>query len=95
MHATFQLNPAASVNLSGFRLLLTLLLDLPDLPHRLLQDGAFVRFDVKAVDVAEVGGDQLGQLFDVLALLLPSLPLRTARSDPQTSETTTPLFLTT
>lgn len=57
---------------------LTLLFDLADLPHRLFEDGTFVRFDVEAVDVAEVGGDQLGQLLDVFALLLPSLPLAPA-----------------
>ena len=39
---------------------LTLLFDLADLAHRLLEDGALVWFDVEAVDVAEVGGDQLG-----------------------------------
>lgn len=38
---------------------LTLLFDLADLTHGLAEDGAFVRFDVEAVDVAEVGGDQL------------------------------------
>lgn len=32
----------------------TLLLDLSDLPHGLLEDGAFVRLDVEAVDVGEV-----------------------------------------
>lgn len=58
--------------------LLTLLFDLADLTHGLAEDGAFVRFDVEAVDVAEVGGDQLRQLLDVLALLLPSLPLASA-----------------
>lgn len=57
---------------------LTLLFDLADLTHSLAEDGAFVRFDVEAVDVAEVGGDQLCQLLDVLALLLPSLPLASA-----------------
>lgn len=54
---------------------LTLLFDLADLTHGLAEDGAFVRFDVEAVDVAEVGGDQLCQLLDVLALLLTALPL--------------------
>lgn len=49
----------------------TLLLDLPDLPHGLLQDGAFVWLDVEAVDVGEVGRDELRQLLDVFALLLP------------------------
>lgn len=57
---------------------LTLLLDLADLAHRLFEDGTFVRFDVEAVDVAEVGRDQLGQLLDVFALLLPTLPLTPA-----------------
>lgn len=44
---------------------------LPDLPHGLLENGTFVRLDVEAVDVGEVGGDELRQLFDVFALLLP------------------------
>lgn len=49
----------------------TLLLDLPDLPDGLLQDGTFVGLDVEAVDVGEVGRDELRQLLDVFALLLP------------------------
>lgn len=32
----------------------TLLFDLSDLPHGLLEDGTFVRLDVEAVDVGEV-----------------------------------------
>lgn len=56
-------------------MLLTLLLDLPDLLHRLLEDGAFVRLDVEVVHVIDVGEDQLGQLLDVLVLLLPVPPL--------------------
>lgn len=55
--------------------ILTLLLDLADLLHRLLQDGTFVRLDVEVVHVVDVGEDQLGQLFDVLVLLLPVPPL--------------------
>lgn len=54
---------------------LTLLLDLPDLLHRLFEDGAFVRLDVEVVHVVDVGEDQLGQLLDVLVLLLPVPPL--------------------
>lgn len=53
----------------------TLLLDLADLLHRLLQDGTFVRLDVEVVHVVDVGEDQLGQFFDVLVLLLPVPPL--------------------
>lgn len=49
----------------------TLLFDLPNLPHSLLEDGTLVRLDVEAVDVGEVGGDELSQLLDVLALLFP------------------------
>lgn len=49
----------------------TLLFDLSDLPHGLLEDGTFVRLDVEAVDVGEIGGDELSQLLDVLALLFP------------------------
>lgn len=49
----------------------TLLFDLPDLPDGLLQDGTFVGLDVEAVDVGEVGRDELRQLLDVFALLLP------------------------
>lgn len=56
-------------------MLLTLLLDLPDLLHRLLEDGTFVRLDVEVVHVVDVGEDQLGQLLDVLVLLLPVPPL--------------------
>lgn len=55
--------------------ILTLLLDLADLLHRLLQDGTFVRLDVEVVHVVDVGEDQLGQFFDVLVLLLPVPPL--------------------
>lgn len=51
--------------------LATLLLDLPDLPDGLLEDGTFVGLDVEAVDVGEVGRDELRQLLDVFALLLP------------------------
>ena len=50
----------------------TLFFDLPDLPHGLLEDGTLVRLHVEAVDVGEVGRDELGQLLDVLALLLPA-----------------------
>lgn len=49
----------------------TLLLDLPDLPDGFLEDGTFVGLDVEAVDVGEVGRDELRQLLDVFALLLP------------------------
>ena len=49
-----------------------MLFDLSDLPYSLLEDGTLVRLDVKAVDVGEVGRDELGQLLDVLALLLSS-----------------------
>lgn len=55
---------------------LTLLLDLPDLLHRLLEDGALVRLDVEVVHVVDVGEDQLGELLDVFVLLLPVPPLR-------------------
>lgn len=48
-----------------------MLLDLSDLPHCLLQDGTFVRLDVEAVNVGEVGRDELSQLLYVLALLFP------------------------
>lgn len=67
-------------SLQDFRRLcaLTLLFDLADLAHRLFEDGTFVWFDVEAVDVAEVGRDQLRQLLYVFALLLPSLPLTPA-----------------
>lgn len=77
--------PPTSAQEAGLRPL-TLLLDLADLPHRLLEDGAFVRLDVEAVDVAEVGRDQLRQLLDVLALLLPPLPLAPADGDGQVRE---------
>lgn len=60
---------------------LTLLFDLPNLPHRLFEDGTFVWFDVKAVDVTEVGRYQLGQLFDIFALLLSPPSLTPAESD--------------
>lgn len=49
----------------------TLLFDLSDLPHGLLENSTFVRLDVEAVNVREVGGDELSQFLDVLALLLP------------------------
>lgn len=49
----------------------TLLFDLSDLSHGLLQDGTFVRLNIEAVDVGEVGRDELSQLLDVLALLFP------------------------
>lgn len=49
----------------------TLLFDLSDLPDGLLEDCAFVRLHVEAVDVGEVGGDELSQLLNVLALLFP------------------------
>jgi hypothetical protein len=52
-----------------------------DLSHRLLEDGAFVRLHVEAVDVPEVGRDQLRQLLDVLALLLPAPPLAPVAAD--------------
>lgn len=47
----------------------TLLFDLSDLSHGLLEDGTFVRLDIEAVDVGEVGRDELSQLFNVFALL--------------------------
>lgn len=37
----------------------TLLFDLSDLSHGLLEDCAFVRLDIEAVDVGEVGRDEL------------------------------------
>lgn len=37
----------------------TLLFDLSDLPHGLLEDGTFIRLDVEAVNVGEVGRDEL------------------------------------
>lgn len=59
-----------------------MLLYLPDLLHSFLQDCTFVRFDIEVVNVVEVGEDQLGELLDVLVLVLavPLLvaPLRTA-----------------
>lgn len=58
----------------------TLLFDLSDLSHCLLEDGTFVRFDIKAVDVGEVGWDELSQLFDVLALLFPPTLVTPARA---------------
>lgn len=60
----------------------TLLFDLSDLSHGLLEDCAFVRLDIEAVDVGEVGRDELGQLFDVLALLFPP-PLVTPAGVPK------------
>lgn len=54
---------------------LTLLFDLANLAHGLFENGTFVWFDVEAVDVTEVGRDQLCQLLYVFAFLLPSLPL--------------------
>lgn len=56
-------------------MILTLLLDLPDLLHRLFEDGTFVRFDVEVVHVVDVSEYQLGQFLDVLVLLLPVPPL--------------------
>lgn len=55
--------------------ILTLILDLPDLFHRLLEDGTFVRLDVEVVHVVDVGKDQLCQFLDVFVLLLPVSPL--------------------
>lgn len=55
--------------------MLTLLLDLPDLLHRLFEDGTFVRLDVEVIHVVDVGKDQLCQLLDVFVLLLPVPPL--------------------
>ena len=57
----------------------TLLFDLSDLPHGLLQDGTFVRLDIEAVNVREVGRDELSQLLDVLALLFPPTLVTPAR----------------
>ena len=48
---------------------ITLLFDLSDLPHCLLEDSTFVWLDVEAVNVREVGRDELSQFLDVLALL--------------------------
>lgn len=58
----------------------TLLFDLSDLSHGLLEDCAFVRLDIEAVDVREVGRDELSQLFDVLALLFPPTLVTPARA---------------
>lgn len=57
----------------------TLLFYLSYLANCLLKDGTFVWFDVEVVYVAEVSGDQLGELFDVLTLLF-SPTLITPRS---------------
>lgn len=48
----------------------TLLLYLSDLFHSFLQNCTFVRLDIEVVNVIEVGEDQLGELFDVLVLVL-------------------------
>lgn len=58
----------------------TLLFDLSDLSHSLLENCAFVRLDIEAVDVGEVGRDELSQLFDVLALLFPPTLVTPARA---------------
>lgn len=62
-----------------------MLLYLPDLFHSFLQDCTFVGFDVEVVDVVEVGEDQLGELFDVLVLVLAVAllvaPLGTAETE--------------
>lgn len=86
-------SPAMS-SLHGFRQLcpLTLLFDLADLAHRLFEDGTFVWLDVEGVDVAEVGGDQLRQLLDVFALLLPSLPLTPAGGNVERLKPTLPHY---
>lgn len=55
--------------------ILTLLLDLPDLLHCLLEDGTFIWLDVEVIHVIDVSEDQLCQLLDVLVLLLPVSPL--------------------
>lgn len=60
---------------SDAQLILTLLLDLADLLHRLFEDGTFVGLDVEVVHVVNVRKYQLGQLFDVLVFLLPVPPL--------------------
>lgn len=52
-----------------------MLLDLPDLLYRLLENGALVWLDVEVVHIVDVGEDQLGQLLNVLVLLLPVPPL--------------------
>lgn len=57
----------------------TLLFDLSDLSHSLLEDGTFVRLDVEAVNVGEIGRDELSQLLYVLALLLPPTLVTPAR----------------
>ena len=89
-HTLLNSPPDVRLQLSGsslqvFRRLcpLTLLFDLPDLAHRLFEDGTFVWFDVETVDVAEVGRDQLCQLLDVFALLLPTLPVTPAGANVQ------------
>lgn len=58
--------------------MLTLLLDLPDLLHSLLEDGTFVGFDIEVVYVVDVSKDQLCQLLDIFVLLLPVAPLSTS-----------------
>lgn len=58
----------------------TLLFDLSNLSHGLLEDCAFVRLDIEAVDVGEVGRDELSQLFNVLALLFPPTLVTPARA---------------
>lgn len=52
----------------------TLFLYLSDLLHSFLEDCTFVRFDIEVVNVVEVGEDQLGELFNVLVLVL-AVPL--------------------
>lgn len=49
----------------------TLLFNLTYLAYCLFKNGTFVRFDVEVIDVAEVSGDQLGELLDVFTLLFP------------------------
>lgn len=51
-----------------------MLLYLSDLLHSFLEDCTFVRFDVEVVNVVKVGEDELGELFDVLVLVL-AVPL--------------------
>lgn len=60
---------------SDAQLILTLLLDLADLLHRLFEDGTFVWLDVEVVHVVDVCEYQLGQFFDVLVFLLAVPPL--------------------
>lgn len=70
-----------------------MLFDLSDLPHGLLEDGTFVRLDVEAVDVGEVGRDELSQLLDVLALLFPPTlvtPAGSAKGIRRVAMTTSP-----